>query len=164
MLFKLIVCALATTSALKMGEAPKPSVQKALALRGGGLSLETASLIGALYNGGFGVTLLADPEKFYGKDGLVPYFSSAMCPTAQKFFGRAFGAMLTAVAAMHFLEPDPTARVLLCKQMSIAGIMIILPMALALQDPDNFVPMMFRAQIVMHLAYCYVTGAAGGLF
>ena len=37
-------------------------------------------------------------------------------------------------------------------------------MALALQDPDNFVPMMFRAQIVMHLAYCYITGAAGGLF
>ena len=39
-----------------------------------------------------------------------------------------------------------------------------LTMALALQDPDNFVPMMFRAQIVMHLAYCYITGAAGGLF
>ena len=56
MLFKMIVCALATTSALKVGEAPKPSMQKALALRGGGLSLETASLIGAIYNGGFGVT------------------------------------------------------------------------------------------------------------
>ena len=160
MLYKMIVCALATTSALKVGETPKP-VQKALALRGGGLSLETAGLIGAVYNGGFGVTLLADPEKFYGKDGLMPYFSTAMCPTAQKFFGRAFGAMLTAVAAMHFLDGP---SVSLCKQMSLAGIMIILPMALALQDPDNFVPMMFRAQIVLHLAYCYITGAAGGLF
>jgi hypothetical protein len=84
-----------------------------------------------------------------------------MCPTAQTFFGRAFGGMLTAVAAMHFLDGP---SVSLCKQMSLAGIMIILPMALALQDPDNFVPMMFRAQIVMHLAYCYITGAAGGLF
>ena len=161
MLFKMIVCALATTSALKVGEAPKPSVQKALALRGGGLSLETASLIGAVYNGGFGLTLLADPEKFYGKDGIMPYFSTAMCPVAQKFFGRSFGAMLTAVAAMHFLDGP---SVSLCKQMALSGLMILLPMALALQDPDNFVQMMFRAQIVMHLAYCYVTGAAGGLF
>ena len=161
MLFKLIVCALSTTSALKVAEAPKPSVQKALALRGGGLSLETASLIGAVYNGGFGVTLLADPEKFYGKDGLVPYFSTAMCPTAQKFFGRCFGAMLTAVAAMHFLDGP---AVSLCKQMAIAGVMIMFPMVLAVQDPDNFIPMMFKAQIVMHLAYIYVTGSAGGLF
>ena len=124
MLFKMIVCALATTSALKVGEAPKPSMQKALALRGGGLSLETASLIGAVYNGGFGVTLLADPEKFYGKDGLVPYFSTAMGPVGQKFFGRAFGAMLTAVAAMHFLDGP---SVSLCKQMALAGILIFLP-------------------------------------
>ena len=37
-------------------------------------------------------------------------------------------------------------------------------MALAVQDPDNFVPMMWKAQIVLHIAYCYVTGSAGGLF
>ena len=161
MLFKMIVCALATTSALKVGEAPKPSMQKALALRGGGLPLETASLIGAIYNGGFGVTLLADPEKFYGKDGIMPYFSTAMGPVGQKFFGRAFGAMLTSVAAMHFLDGP---SVSLCKQMAIAGVLIFLPMALAVQDADNFVPMMWKAQIVVHLAYCYIVGSAGGLF
>ena len=91
----------------------------------------------------------------------MPYFSTAMGPVGQKFFGRAFGAMLTAVAAMHFLDGP---SVSLCKQMAIAGILIFLPMALAVQDPDNFVPMMWKAQIVVHLAYCYIVGSAGSLF
>eukprot|EP00320_Phaeocystis_rex_P019955 CAMPEP_0119056792 /NCGR_PEP_ID=MMETSP1178-20130426/1362_1 /TAXON_ID=33656 /ORGANISM="unid sp, Strain CCMP2000" /LENGTH=160 /DNA_ID=CAMNT_0007037557 /DNA_START=102 /DNA_END=584 /DNA_ORIENTATION=- len=160
MMFKLLVCALSTTSALKVGDAPKPSVHKALALRGGGLSLETSSLILALYNGGFGVTLLADPEKCYGKDGLVPYFSSAFCPTA-KFMGRMFGAMLTGVAAMHFLDGP---SVSLCKLSAVASALMYLPFALALNDPDNFIPMMFKAQVVIHAAYIYIVGSAGGLF
>merc|ERR1711981_1474879 len=97
------------------------------------------SLILALYNGGFGVTLLADPEKFYG---------------------RAFGAMLTGVAAMHFLD-GPSAS--LCKQSAIASALLLIPMVMALNDPDNFIPMMFKAQVLIHAAYIYIVGSAGGL-
>jgi hypothetical protein len=112
----------------------KPALEQALKLRGG-LDLETSSLIGAIYNGGFGVTLMANPDMFYGPNGFLPYFSTEIGVVGQTFFGRAFGAMLTAIAAMHFLDGPTTA---LCKQMAISAILVLWPMALALQDSDNF--------------------------
>ena len=78
---------------------------------------------------------------------------------AQTFFGRAFGAMLTAVAAMHFLD-GPSAT--LCKQMAIAGLLIVYPMVLCIMDGDNFAAI-WKAQIVVHLALCYFLATAGGL-
>ena len=62
MALKLLVASLAVASAFKVDSAaPKPALDKTLALRGG-LSVETTSLLGALYNGGFGVTLMANPD------------------------------------------------------------------------------------------------------
>ena len=159
MLFKVLVCALSVASAFKVNEAPKPALQKTLALRGG-LSLETSSLIGALYNGGFGVTLMANPEMFYGKDGFLPYFATDMGVVAQQFFGRAFGAMLTTVAVMHFLD-GPTQQ--MCKFMAISAILVLWPMALALQDSANFLPI-WKPQVVAHLGIIYILSKAGGLF
>ena len=79
-MFKLLVCTLSVASALKVEPAlPKPALAKALALRGG-LTLEQTSLLGVVYQGGFGVTLLADPEFFFGKDGIIPYFKSPVGP------------------------------------------------------------------------------------
>jgi hypothetical protein len=54
MSIKVLLCSLSLASALKVEPAAKPNLMK---LRGG-LSLETTSLVGALYNGGFGVTLV----------------------------------------------------------------------------------------------------------
>ena len=56
--------------------------------------------------------------------------------------GRAFGAMLTAVAAMHFID-GPTAA--LCKLMAISAILVLWPMALALQDSANFPASAYRS-------------------
>ena len=110
--------------------AVKPSLQKTLTLRGG-LTLEQTSLIGALYNGGFGVTLMANPDLFFGPSGFLPYFSTALGPVAQTFFGKAFGAMLTGIAAMHFLDGPSQS---LCKQMAITAALILYPMVLCVMD------------------------------
>ena len=40
------------------------------------VALETATFYGALYMGGFGVTLYAEPAFFYGKGGVMPYFNN----------------------------------------------------------------------------------------
>jgi hypothetical protein len=159
MALKLLVCSLAAASAFKMEPAVTPALGKALALRGG-LSLETSSLIGALYNGGFGVTLMANPDAFYGPNGILPYFKAELGVVAQQFFGRAFGAMLTGIAAMHFLDgPSQT----LCKQMAITAILVCLPMFLAIADETNF-SAIFKPQAVAHLGLTYVLSKAGGLF
>jgi hypothetical protein len=159
MALKVLVCSLAVASAFKVDSpAPKPAIGKALALRGG-LSLETSSLIGALYNGGFGVTLMVNPDAFYGPNGVMPYFSAELGVVAQKFFGRAFGAMLTGLAAMHFLDG---ASQTLCKQMAITAILILYPMALCVLDEANF-KAIWKPQMAMHLALVYITSKAGGL-
>jgi hypothetical protein len=103
---------------------------------------------------------MANPDAFYGPNGLLPYFSAELGPVAQKFFGRAFGAMLTGIAAMHFLD-GPSAS--LCKQMAITAILILYPMALCLADSENFTAI-WKPQVVMHLALCYFLSKAGGLF
>ena len=159
MLFKVLVCALSVASAFKVSEAPKPALQKTLALRGG-LSLETSSLIGALYNGGFGVTLMANPEMFYGKDGLLPYFHSAVGPVGE-FFGRAFGAMMTGMAAIHFLDGPQTSVI---KAMAVASILLLPVMINNIMDEGNFIKMMWVPQFVVHIAVCYLLGKGGELF
>lgn len=76
-----------------------------------------------------------------------------------RFFGRAFGAMLTGIAAMHFLD-GPSAS--LCKQMAITAALILYPMVLCLSDSENFKPI-WKPQIVVHLALTYFLSKAGGL-
>ena len=71
-----------------------------------------------MYYGGFGVTLLANPEFFYGADGLVPYFKASPGPVGT-FFGRAFGACMTGMAALNFLDGADKATML--KAMAIGG-------------------------------------------
>ena len=63
MSLKLLVASLAVASAFKVDSAAKPALDNTLALRGG-LSVETTSLLGALYNGGFGETLMANPDMY----------------------------------------------------------------------------------------------------
>ena len=120
-MFKLLVASLATASALQLKRQPaaKP-LSNALKLRGGLdlTDLDTAGLFGAMYYGGFGVTLLANPEFFYGADGLVPYFKASPGPVGT-FFGRAFGACMTGMAALNFLEGADKATML--KAMAIGG-------------------------------------------
>ena len=130
-MIKLLVASLATASAFKVAQQPAVKPAPLMKLRGGAVTdLDTASLIGALYYGGFGVTLLANPSKFYGKDGFLPYMKSEVhhchCPWRHclprlmrssrvdpsftqigpvgTFFGRAFGAMMTGLAAIHFTD------------------------------------------------------------
>ena len=61
-MLKLLVCTLSVVSAFSVHREPaKPALDRALALRGG-LSVEKTSLLGAVYLGGFGVTLAANPD------------------------------------------------------------------------------------------------------
>ena len=100
-------------------------------------------------------------DRFYGPGGLLPYFSTDIGVVSQTFFGRAFGAMLTAIAAMHFLD-GPT--VSLVKQMAISGLLVVYPMVLALMDTDNNFAAIWKPQIVVHLVLCYFLAKGGGLF
>ena len=162
-MFKLLVASLATASALKLQSQPsaKP-LNKALKLRGGLdlTDLDTAAMLGALYYGGFGVTLLADPEVFYGKDGFLPYFKVAAGPVG-RFFGREFGAVMTGMAAANFLDGADKATML--KIMAIAGVCLLPQMYSNSQDDVNFVDWMWKAQIVSHIGVTYVLAKAGGL-
>ena len=158
-MIKILICALSVASAFKVQE-PKPALQKTLALRGG-LSAETTALIGAIYNGGFGVTLLASPEMFYGKDGLMPYFKTAIGPVAQTFIGRAFGACLTALASANFIEGIPKEAV--CKLYAYGALLVLIPMLLTLQDTENFVAMMWRLQVPVHSGLIYILSKGAGL-
>jgi len=157
-MFKLLIASLATASALKVNAPPvQPNLLK---LRGGGVTdLDTASLIGVAYFGGFGVTLLASPEMFYGADGFLPYFKIP-AGAVGTFFGRAFGAMMTGMAAIHFLG-GPSVDI--AKAMAIASVCMLPQMYLNSQDEANMVTMMWKAQIVAHAGVIYIMAKAGGL-
>ena len=94
-----------------------------------------------------------------GKDGFLPYFNTEMGVVAQKFFGRAFGAMLTSIAAGHFMNG---ASAEYCKVMAVGAILMLWPMFQALTGGDDF-PFIWKPQVVMHLALCYILSKAGNL-
>jgi len=161
MMIKLLVASLATASAFKVANQPTVKPAPLLKLRGGGVTdLDTASLLGAIYYGSFGVTLLANPSMFYGKDGFLPYMKAEMGPVGT-FFGRAFGAMMTGLAAIHFTD-GPNAAIL--KAMAIAGICMLPQMYANFADKDNFVELMWGLQLPTHVVVSYILGKAGGLF
>jgi len=157
-MFKLLIASLATASALKV--ANTPSAQPLLKLRGGGITdLDTASLVGVAYFGGFGVTLLANPEMFYGANGILPYFKTP-AGAVGTFFGRSFGAMMTGMAAIHFLN-GPSADI--AKAMAIACVCMLPQMYANSQDEVNMVTMLWKAQIVAHVGVAYIMAKASGL-
>ena len=102
---------------------------------------------------------MADPDKFFGPDGLMPYFSAQLGPVAQTFFGKAFGVMLTSVAIMHFWDGPSDALV---KYMAVSALLMLYPMVLAVMDGANFTGL-FKPQIVVHLGLCYLLSKAAGL-
>ncbi len=119
-MMKLLLLGLASASALKLAQAP---AAPALKLRGGFdlSSVDDLNLLSMLYYGGFGVTLYADPEKFYGHQGLLPYDAVAAGPVGT-FRGRAFGSMMTAMAAAAYLDRSSST---VLKMFSIASVLIL---------------------------------------
>ena len=83
-MLKLLVASLACASASKLGASKasaRPALDKTLKLRGG-ITLEQASLAGAAYYGGFGVTLFANPDFFYVPTACSPTRSPSPAPSA----------------------------------------------------------------------------------
>jgi len=122
------------------------------------VSLATATQLGSIYFGGFGLTLLAAPGFFYAKGGIMPYFNEA--PTSMsEFNGRGFGASLLAMTAAHYFAPGEknTAKIM------AVGTIALWP-AVAMNafggDPAN-VEMMWKMQIFAHTAICYILYSAG---
>merc|ERR1719506_2598854 len=109
------------------------------------VALDTATFYGALYMGGFGVTLYAEPAFFYGKGGVMPYFNNESSFMSQ-FNGRGFGSRLMALAAGHFLAPgDKT----VAKMMSIASVSMLPVIVQATFGGDpGAVEFMWKAQVV----------------
>lgn len=142
----LLLLSLASTAAFKVANAPvsKPDLLK---LRGGFdiSSVSDLNLLSMIYYGGFGVTLYADPEKFYGKDGIVPYDAVAAGPIGT-FRGRAFGAAMTAMAAAAYIDRESST---VLKMFSVASILMLPLMASNTQD-DNFAKEQWKIQIVVH--------------
>ena len=118
------------------------------------------ALAAQLYSGGFGVCLLADPMYFFGKGGVMPYFNTDCSPVG-KFFGRGFGAMLTALAAQHWLEGPSTA---LLKQMTLAMALTLPPIWNNLNDDKNFIANIWKAQVLAHAALLAITAKAAGYY
>ena len=193
MLFKLLVATLACASASKLGASKvqprsKPQAQpldKALALRGG-VSLEQASLLGALYYGFFGVGLLASPSFFFGPDGLIPYFKEEAGPGGSRprhspatsrrparlplsacnwrgsvFFARSFGAFMAACAYSHFTD-GPSAAVV--KYMAVAGALMMPQWALCTMDDEGHNTLLWKIHTPVQLGMIALLGKAGGLF
>ena len=77
------------------------------------------------------------------------------------FFGRAFGACMTGMAALNFLEGADKATML--KAMAIGGACMLPQMVSNANDDVNFMTVIWKAQIVMHIATTYVLAKAGGL-
>ena len=167
MLFKLLVATLACASASKLGASKvqprsKPQAQpldKALTLRGG-VSLEQASLLGALYYGFFGVGLLASPSFFFGPDGLIPYFKEEAGPGGI-FFARSFGAFMAACAYSHFTD-GPSAAVV--KYMAVAGALMMPQWALCTMDDEGHNTLLWKIHTPVQLGMIALLGKAGGLF
>lgn len=65
----------------------------------------TTNLITFVYLGFYAVTLYYNPDMFYGPDGMLPYFKHNT-GTVGTFYGRAFGAMLIAIAAGYLCNSN----------------------------------------------------------
>ena len=106
--------------------AKKKAAPKAATLKGKfTMSTEKANLLGALYVGGFGVSLYLSASFCFGSGGLVPYFAEDTLegPSAAAWFARSFGAQLLALASGYYFAPKSE---LTTKIMAI-GMLTMLP-------------------------------------
>ena len=90
----------------------------------------------------------------------MPYFKASPGPVGT-FFGRAFGACMTGMAALNFLEGADKATML--EAMAIGGACMLPQMVSNANDDVNFMTVIWKAQIVVHIATTYVLAKAGGL-
>ena len=68
------------------------------------MDISKTNLVNALYLGGYGLTLLANPNMCYGPNGLIPYFKHDF-EGAGLWMARAFGACLIGLASGSYIEP-----------------------------------------------------------
>merc|ERR1719473_1506874 len=108
MIARVFLCFLATVSALRVENAPSLKLEKTplLKLRGG-LDQKTANMIGAVYHGMFGLTLMSDPN-FYSPSGLSPikYFNADAEGPAGEFGFRGFGIMMSAMGLAFLVDKE----------------------------------------------------------
>ena len=105
------------------------------------------------------MTLLANPQFFYGAGGLLPYFTGKIEGNADFGF-RAFGASLLAMAAgPHF---DGTSE-LAAKVMGVGAVLMVPLMAKsALDETGTYVKAVWQAQLAIHLVVTYLLVNAAG--
>ena len=82
----------------------------------------------ALYFGGFGATLLADPGMYFG-GGALPYWTTPLADDAADIQNRMFGAQLLGIGIMAFLHGG---EALIKKLVFFTMLITIYPMYLAL--------------------------------
>ena len=114
-------------------------------------------MIFALYFGGFGATLLADPSMYFA-GGALPYWTTPLDNEAGDIQNRMFGAQLLGIGIMAFLHGG---EALIKKLVFFTMLITIYPMYLALAKetraplpqkvdglPDNIG--MWEAQLAIH--------------
>ena len=87
----------------------------------------------ALYFGGFGATLLADPSMYFG-GGALPYWTTPLDNEAGDIQNRMFGAQLLGIGIMAFLHGG---EALVKKLVFITMLITCYPMYLALAKPSR---------------------------
>jgi len=115
------------------------------------MDIQKVSLFSALYNGGFGVQLLASPNGAFGPNSMMPYFSEEGNDLAQ-FFGRAFGSGLLAIGLPSLLAENDAEREFSLIGSAI-GAMVIWPIMImnAASTTGMFKKAMWTGQAAFHI-------------
>ena len=125
------------------------------------LSLDNAKLLNLFYAGGFGLMLVANPEFFFGPQGLTPYFAQAGNELSQ-WNGRAFGAQLIGLASFYFFGKDEATSKMGLKMCTVAHTcMVPLMLKGAFDECGTYANSMWKVQLLIHFPVLYATYAAG---
>ena len=130
--------------------APRPAARRGPAPARGQVSVERANLAWAVYAGGYGVCLMANPEAAFGAEGLVPYFTAPFCGIAT-FFARMFGAALIGLGIVPYMT-DKASKISLKMALAVTVLHMPLFIMVAMNPGALFAETMWKAQCVIHAA------------
>ena len=120
-----------------------------LVLAGLAIDTKTMNTIGAVYHGGFGLGLYADPNAF-ADSGPSPlkYTADAEGPVGE-FLGRAFGGMMLAMSTVGYFGPESEAAL----KMFAAAFSLFTPLIFKNigDESGSMKTGMWKLQALMHL-------------
>ena len=104
------------------------------------MDTKQSNLVNALYYGGYGITLLANPNLFFGPNGILPYFRHDF-EGGGLWMARAMGACLVGLASGTYFAPKSR----LSSKMNLVAHTCMWPLfPMAVADPKNFTSWLWK--------------------